>query len=205
VVKQFGNRHFYLLFFNFARKLYPKVNPSPTQDCLVIIKVTANPPVSVCPVPPEQRPINEYQSLRESWFFRWATLNLRGYLIGIAWIWSLSLLLTGPVAAASFAPSEYPGKFMLAAAAGASLLLGLTLLRLYLGWSYVRDRLRSEAVFYEETGWYDGQLWQKPPEEKAKDHLVVTYQVQPILQRLRWTFGVMALFLSGGCLAWNFL
>jgi len=94
---------------------------------------------------------------------------------------------------------------MLAAAAGASLLLGLTLLRLYLGWSYVRDRLRSEAVFYEETGWYDGQLWQKPPEEKAKDHLVVTYQVQPILQRLRWTFGVMALFLSGGCLAWNFL
>jgi len=161
--------------------------------------------VSVCPVPPEQRPINEYQNLRESWFFRWATLNFRGYLIGIAWFWSLSLLLTGPVAAVSFAPSESPGKFVLAAAAGASFLLGLTLLRLYLGWFYIRDRLLSEAVFYEETGWYDGQLWHKPPEEKAKDSLVVTYQVRPILQRLRRTFAVMTLLLSGGCLAWNFL
>lgn len=161
--------------------------------------------MSACPVPPEQRPINEYQNLRESWFFRWATLNPRGYFIGIAWLWGLSLLLSGPVAAASFAPGEYSGKFMLAAAAGATLVLGLTLLRLYLGWSYIRDRLLNEAVFYEETGWYDGQLWKKPPEEKTKDQLVVTYQVQPILQRLRWTFGVMTLFLSGGCLVWNFL
>jgi len=161
--------------------------------------------VSACPVPPEQRPVNEYQNLRESWFFRWATLNLRGYLIGIAWLWSFSLLLSGPVAAASFAPDEYSGKFLLAAAAGATLVLGLTLLRLYLGWSYIRDRLLNEAVFYEETGWYDGQLWKKPPEEKTKDQLIVTYQVQPILQRLRWTFGVMTLFLSAGCLVWKFL
>lgn len=32
------------------------------------------------------------------------------------------------------------------------------------GWSYVGDRLLSAVVPYEETGWYDGQLWVKPPE-----------------------------------------
>ena len=32
------------------------------------------------------------------------------------------------------------------------------MLRIYLGWSYVGDRLLSAAVEYEETGWYDGQV-----------------------------------------------
>jgi hypothetical protein len=32
------------------------------------------------------------------------------------------------------------------------------------GWSYVGDRLLSAVVPYEETGWYDGQMWVKPPE-----------------------------------------
>jgi hypothetical protein len=36
--------------------------------------------VSICPVPQEQRPINEYQELKESWFFSWVTLNWPGYL-----------------------------------------------------------------------------------------------------------------------------
>lgn len=32
------------------------------------------------------------------------------------------------------------------------------------GWSYVGDRLLSAVIPYEETGWYDGQMWVKPPE-----------------------------------------
>lgn len=162
-------------------------------------------PTSVCPVPFEQRPINEYKSLEESCFFHWATLDLKGYLTGMARIIGLSLFLMGPVAADSFPPAQYPGHFALMASAGASVLLALVLLRLYLGWSYIRDRLASETVFYEETGWYDGQLWHKPPEEHAKDRLVVTYQIQPVLQRLRRTFGVLGILLFGGYILWGFL
>lgn len=36
------------------------------------------------------------------------------------------------------------------------------------GWSYVGDRLLSAVVPYEETGWYDGQMWVKPPEVCGK-------------------------------------
>lgn len=35
------------------------------------------------------------------------------------------------------------------------------------GWSYVGDRLLSAVVPYEETGWYDGQLYVKPPEVRV--------------------------------------
>lgn len=160
-----------------------------------------NSSVSACPVPPEQRPINEYQTLKESCFFRWAAADIRKYATTLLKLWSLSWLLTGPLAAASFAPDECPLRFTLAAAAGAMVCLGLILLRLYLGWSYIYDRLLRETVFYEETGWYDGQRWAKPPDERAKDQLIGTYQVQPILQRLQRTFlGLGCVLVSGYCL-----
>jgi hypothetical protein len=161
--------------------------------------------VSICPVPTEQQPINEYQELKESWFFRWVMLDWRGYIIKLAWVWGGSWLIAGPVAAASFAPNRHTVQFLLCGAAGASVFLALALLRLYLGWFYVSDRLLKETIFYEESGWYDGQTWTKPPEILTRDRLIVSYQIQPILQRLKRTFGILALFFCGGSLIWNFL
>lgn len=162
-----------------------------------------NSPPSMCPVPVEQQPIIEYQNLKDSWYFSWSTQDLRTYVAQILRLWGLSWILTGPVAAASFPLEDVPLKFGLAAGAGSTLLLGLILLRLYLGWSYIRDRLSTEKVFYEETGWYDGQFWTKPEAELLKERLISTYQVQPILQRLQRTFGVLAaiLLLGVGCWA----
>jgi hypothetical protein len=161
--------------------------------------------VSICPVPTEQQPINEYQELQESWFFRWGTLDLRGYIMKLACVWVGSWLIAGPVAAASFAPKRYMIQFLLCGTAGAGVFLALTLLRLYLGWSYVRDRLLQETIFYEESGWYDGQTWTKPPEILTRDRLIVAYQIQPILQRLKRTFTILVLFVFGGGLIWNCL
>jgi hypothetical protein len=73
-----------------------------------------------------------------------------------------------------------------------------------LGWSYVYDRLVSSTIFYEESGWYDGQNWTKPKEILTRDRLIVTYQIQPILQRLQRTFGLLVvLLIAVGCV-WNF-
>lgn len=162
-------------------------------------------PVSACPVPTEQQPINEYQELQESWLFSWCTLKEPAYLTKLAWIWSLSWIVAGPLAAASFTPKKYLVQFVLCGAAGASIGVILILLRLYLGWSYVRSRLSSPNVFYEESGWYDGQSWTKPEEVLTRDRLIVTYQVQPILQRLQRTFAVLAIFLCAGGVIWAFV
>jgi hypothetical protein len=158
-----------------------------------------------CPVPQEQRPINEYQDLKQSWFFRWATLDWWGYLKPVMLLWAIAWMVSAPVAAISFPPQKYPIQFVLLGAAGASILPGLALLRLYLGWIYVKTRLLNPAVFYEESGWYDGQTWEKPPEVLMQDRLIVTHQVQPILERLQKTFAVMGATMMIGVILWLLL
>ncbi|NEO27032.1 MAG: CGLD27 family protein [Kamptonema sp. SIO4C4] len=158
--------------------------------------------VSFCPVPDEQQPLNEYQQLKESWLFRWTMLPQVTYLRKLTWVWVLGWLITGPIAAASFPPTKSPLHFILAAGGGALGFVLLILLRLYLGWFYIRDRLSQEQVEYEESGWYDGQIWDKPAEVLTRDRLVVTYQVQPLLKRLRNSFLGLLLLVILGSFVW---
>ncbi|KAG8642691.1 protein CONSERVED IN THE GREEN LINEAGE AND DIATOMS 27, chloroplastic isoform X3 [Manihot esculenta] len=80
-----------------------------------------------------------------------------------------------------------PLRFILAAGTGTLLLVSLIVLRIYLGWSYVGDRLLSAVVPYEESGWYDGQMWVKPPEVLARDRLLGSYKVKPVIKLLKQT------------------
>jgi hypothetical protein len=43
------------------------------------------------------------------------------------------------------------------------------------------------TVAYEESGWYDGQIWVKTPEVLIKDKLAGQYQVKPILNKIKNT------------------
>jgi hypothetical protein len=158
---------------------------------------------SVCPVPAEQQPLNEYQDLRGSWFYGWAARSWLNYLKPFFVLWLLSWAVVGPVAAVSFPLARSPVHFVLSASAGAFLLPTFALTRLYLGWLYVRDRLYKDMVSYEESGWYDGQTWMKPPEVVQRDRLIVSYEIKPILKRLQQTFGVMMLFLLGEMIVWG--
>jgi hypothetical protein len=161
--------------------------------------------VNNCPVPTEQQPLNEYEQLKISWLFRDCTLDWRSYITKIAWIWGWSWLIAGPVAAASFPPHKYIAQFMLCGAAAASVGVILVLVRLYLGWYYISDRLFSQTVFYEESGWYDGQTWLKPQEVLNRDRLIVSYEIKPILRRLQFTFaGLAGMFLIGS-IVWHLL
>lgn len=162
-------------------------------------------PLSVCPVPTEQQPVNEYEQLKESFFFGWTTLDGKAYVRKLLWVWGWMWIVSGPIAAASFPPTQEPLKFALAGGGGGLLFVVLLLMRLYLGWLYVRDRLGQETVCYEESGWYDGQLWEKPSEVLARDRLIVTYQIQPILNRIAQAFAVVALLIGIGSVIWVFL
>lgn len=158
-----------------------------------------------CPVPAEQQPINEYQDVRDSWFYGWGSRDLMGYLKPVLVLWVTGWAVAGPLAAASFAPAKYPINFGLSAAMGALVLPMLALLQLYVGWAHVGGRLRQTTVPYEESGWYDGQLWVKPEEVSNRDRLIVDYQVQPVLQRIRHTLGVIALLFALGLILWPLL
>tara|TARA_Y100001960_G_C14295012_1_gene643360 strand:- start:289 stop:552 length:264 start_codon:yes stop_codon:yes gene_type:complete len=61
----------------------------------------------------------------------------------------------------------------------------LLLSRQFLSWIYIYKRLNSENIEYEESGWYDGQVWEKPIDWRSKDLLIAQYQVKPILDHLK--------------------
>ena len=64
-------------------------------------------------------------------------------------------------------------------------IFNLWIVRLYLAWRYIYDRLMNATVSYEESGWYDGQTWVKTNEVLIQDRLVGTYEVLPVMDRLR--------------------
>ncbi|XP_009793199.1 protein CONSERVED IN THE GREEN LINEAGE AND DIATOMS 27, chloroplastic isoform X1 [Nicotiana tabacum] len=139
-------------------------------------------------VPFEQRPVNEYSSLKDEGLYSWAELGPGSFFIRLGGLWLVTFTVLGaPIAAASFNPSKDPLRFLLAASTGTLFLVALTVLRIYLGWSYVGDRLLSAVIPYEETGWYDGQMWVKPPEILARDRLLGSYKVKPVIKMLKQT------------------
>ena len=137
-----------------------------------------------CPVPPEQQPLNEYKSLQNSWFFGWSTAPTVGFFRTLALLWFASWLFSLPFAIEALIAIDSRSKTLLAANAGAIVLLLLITVRLYLGWRYVRDRLENNVVEYEETGWYDGQTWEKNNAQRDQEMLISTYEVRPLMHRL---------------------
>ncbi|XP_011006785.1 PREDICTED: uncharacterized protein LOC105112702 isoform X2 [Populus euphratica] len=113
-------------------------------------------------VPFEQRPVNEYSSLKEGPLYSWGELGPGPFLLRLGGLWLATFTVLGvPIAAATFNPSR--------------------------GWSYVGDRLLSAVIPYEESGWYDGQMWVKPTEVLARDRLLGSYKVKPVIKMLKQT------------------
>ena len=151
-----------------------------------------------CQVPPAQRPLQEYDQLSRSWFFRWPAAGPSGLWRALILAWLLSFPLALLVASGSIPLRHDPPRLVIAAGAAAVLLPLFLLLRQWLGWTYVQQRLVSEKVAYEESGWYDGQVWEKPITWRQQDLLVARHQVQPVLARLRQAIAVaIALMLVG--------
>ena len=151
-----------------------------------------------CPVPPEQRPLREYEQLLASWFFVWPSASPAALLRPLTISWALALVPALVVASGSYALRHQPLLLVLSALVVALLLPLLLLVRQWLGWSYVRRRLIRERVEYEESGWYDGQVWEKPLPWRQRDLLVARHQVAPVLQRLRTTLLVIVSLMGVG-------
>ena len=137
-----------------------------------------------CPVPPEQRPLEEFRQLCQSWFFSWPTeqpSSLSRWLISS---WVLMLPVCTLVASGSWTLKQDPPRLVAAGAVAALVLPLLLLVRQWLGWTYVMQRLLRETVDYEESGWYDGQTGEKPLSWRERDLLVARHEVRPILGRL---------------------
>ena len=148
-------------------------------------------------VPRDQRPVNELTALRDGPLSGWAALETPKFVQNLGGLWVAAFALCAPISAASFSPQDDALGFFLGAGLGASLIQMVAVLRILTSWSYVSKRLLSAAIEYEETGWYDGQTWMKPPEVLARDRLLGLYEAQPIVSRLK----LVAYGTAGGLMA----
>jgi polyferredoxin len=117
----------------------------------------------------------------------------------------LCLPLSLLVASGSLPLRHHPPQLVIAGALAALALPALLLVRQWLGWTYVQRRLLSERIAYEESGWYDGQEWEKPLHWRQQDLLVAQHQVKPVLQRLLRAALWLLLLVAGGTGLWQAL
>ncbi|GMH41805.1 hypothetical protein BSKO_09715 [Bryopsis sp. KO-2023] len=148
----------------------------------------SDPLLNDCPVPLDQQPVQELKYLQDAFLFNWATLPVPDFATRLAIVFAGFFGGIGlPVSAVTFDPSTEPIQCVVAASAGSLVVVLVTVIRLYLGWSHVGDRLLSATVEYEETGWYDGQIWVKTPQVLTRDRLEGNYTVKPAINRLKAT------------------
>ena len=150
-----------------------------------------------CPVTREQQPTNEFIELSKSRIFSWPKTKKSLILILIRfWVGAFVLFLI--ISSGSVYFKSYLLRYILLSFFSSLSIPLLISIRLYLGWNHIFKRLTSEKVEYEESGWYDGQVWEKPLVLKEKESLIASIEVKPILKNLIQIFSIIsALALSG--------
>ena len=139
----------------------------------------------ICPVPLNQRPLNEFNSIRNSWIISWPLLEKIVFYKKLLYSW----IFITPISLVISYGSDYLKNNIFdltLISLTTSLMFPILLLsRQFLSWIYIYKRLNSENIEYEESGWYDGQVWEKPIDWRSKDLLIAQYQVKPILDHLK--------------------
>jgi len=137
-----------------------------------------------CPVPFNQQPLNEYLALKKSLLFSWSISPNKSFLSGL-FVFFLSLFVFFSLLLVLIIHLKSVVYCLLLTLLLCNLVMFLLFLRLYLGWSYIAKRLFSAIIFYEESGWYDGQSWIKTSNYLMQDRLIGKYQVMPFINRIK--------------------
>ena len=158
---------------------------------------------SKCPVPREQQPTNEFIELSKSKVFSWPKTKKALILVLIKfWVGAFILFLVISSGSIYFKTSLL--KYVLLSIFCSLSIPLLISIRLYLGWNHVFKRLISEKVEYEESGWYDGQVWEKPIALKEKESLIASIEVKPILKNLIQIFSIISVIALTGILIFQY-
>ena len=138
---------------------------------------------SNCPVPKDQQPTNEFIELSKSKIFSWPK-SKKSFLFILLKFWAVTFFVFVIISSGSVYFETSTLRYVLLSFFSSLSLPFLFSVRLYLGWNHIFKRLTSEKVEYEESGWYDGQIWIKPIKLKEKESLIASLEVKPILKNL---------------------
>ena len=152
-----------------------------------------------CPVPKNQQPTNEFIELSKSKIFTWPK-SKKSFTFILLKFWLGTFFIFVVISSGSVYFETYTLRYLLLSFFSSLVLPFLLSIRLYLGWNHIFKRLTSEKVEYEESGWYDGQIWIKPVNLKEKETLIASLEVKPILKNLIQILSLIIIFALIGIL-----
>jgi len=122
----------------------------------------------LCPIPDNQKPINEYIELKENFSSNWTTYSNKYYFNTLTFLFSFFFLTIAFFQI--FTNNNNINKltvfifsnFLISTILETLILLSIILLLNFLIWSQIQYKFFKSFVFYEESSWFDSQIWQKP-------------------------------------------
>lgn len=146
-----------------------------------------------CPVPRDQRPFYEYLKLKQSVILGWVGLNetryTKRFFVGFLVIFTLLF----PILNSIISLFSYPLQAFLLNLLLSLISLSLLYTYFFVAWFYTGQRLLEAKVLYEESGWYDGRIWIKPPAILKHERLLYHYQLVPLINRIKNTLKLIFL------------
>ena len=144
----------------------------------------------LCPIPDDQKPINEYLNLKNNNFTNLILLSPKNYLLKIFLNFIIFFIAVSPI---TFLLKLNNSLFLFNSFFAINILTLLFLSNLT-RWSQLLKRFRNSRLFYEEGSWYDGQFWEKPFEIIKNDKLISNQKIKPILKRTIKTVLILIFF-----------
>jgi hypothetical protein len=149
----------------------------------------------LCPIPEEQKPINEYITLKQNFLTKWLILSNKEYqkrlLFTFLGCFCVLMLFQWP-------PFEFSRSFfhMMAVQSFETFFVLIFLfLIIFARWKQIEKRFHASRLFYEEASWYDGQIWEKPFSILKNDRLINSQKIRPLLLRNQRTLFFLMIFL----------
>ena len=156
-----------------------------------------------CPVPREQQPTKEFIELSKSSIFSWPKTK-KSLIYVLIKFWVITFVIFLIISSGSINFEKFIFKYILLCFFSSLSIPFLISIRLYLGWDHVFKRLISERVEYEESGWYDGQVWKKPLVLREKETLIASVEVKPILRNLIQILSIISVLALSGILLFQY-
>ena len=143
----------------------------------------------LCPVPDDQKPINEYLNLKENKFLNWGSLNSNKNkkFLGTIFLTFFSFFSIN-----QFQPFSFATFFEILF--NTLIIIQFFLFVILIRWITINQKFQNSRLIYEEASWYDGQIWEKPFFLIKNDKLISTQKIEPILEEIIKSFFI-SLFL----------
>ena len=140
----------------------------------------------LCPIPEDQKPMKEYLILQENsiqkLFLGLYKQNsipaIRLFFFSFLFFFSLLIIFFSFSTNFFFVSFFFTLNFFF-----------FLFFVLYIRWKTLFYRFYEARFFYEESSWYDGQIWEKPSFILKTDRLIGIQKIKPLLQGLKVFFG----------------